>query len=109
MRDLGQSPRYRLARRLYHRHETFFPPILFLGGVTWDTLTLQRIGALIDNVTLGLYLVLLGSFIVLPLLDRNDCPLHPSLRALNTWSIGAIQFLAGGLFSAYVIYYTRSA
>ena len=109
MRGLGQSPRYRLARRLYHRHETFFPPILFLGGVTWDALTLQRIGALIDNVTLGLYLVLLGSFIVLTLLDRNDCSLHPSLRALNTWSIGAIQFLAGGLFSAYVIYYTRSA
>jgi len=109
MRSLGQSPRYRLARRLYHRHENLAPPLLFFGGVTWDVLTLQRIGALIDNVILGLYLVLLGGFIVLTLLDRNDCPLPQPLHALNTWSVGAIQFLAGGLFSAYVIYYTRSA
>ncbi|PSQ90294.1 MAG: DUF2914 domain-containing protein, partial [Bacteroidetes bacterium QH_2_63_10] len=109
MRRLTQSPRYRLARRVYHRHETFFPPALFLGGVTWDALTLQRIGALLDNVILGIYLVLLGGSIVLTLLDRTDRPLPPSLQALSTWSVGTTQFLAGGLFSAYVIYYTRSA
>ena len=109
MRGLDQSPRYRLLRRLYHRHERLAPPLLFFGGVTWDALTLQRIGALLDNTILGLYLVLLGGFIVLTLLDRNDHSLPPSLQAVNTWSIGAIQFLAGGLFSAYVIYYTRSA
>ena len=109
MRRLAQSPRYRLARRWYHRHEALAPPLLFFGGVTWDVLTLQRIGALLDNVVLGLYLLLLGGFVALTLLDRHDCPLPPSLRALSAWSIGAIQFLAGGLFSAYVIYYTRSA
>ena len=109
MRGLDQSPRYRLLRRLYHRHERLAPPLFFFGGVTWDALTLQRIGALLDNTILGLYLVLLGGFIVLTLLDRNDHQLPPSLQALNTWAIGAIQFLAGGLFSAYVIYYTRSA
>ncbi len=109
MRGLSESPRYRLARRLYHRHETLAPPVLFFGGVTWDALTLQRVGALLDNVILGLYLVLLGGFIVLTLLDRNDRPLPASLQALSTWSLGAIQFLTGGLFSAYVIYYTRSA
>lgn len=109
MRILSQNPRYRLARRLYHRHEKLAPPLLFLGGVTWDALTLQRVGALLDNVVLGLYLGLLGGFIALALLDRHDRPLPPSLEALSTWSTGAIQFLSGGLFSAYVIYYTRSA
>jgi len=109
MRWLDRTPSYRLVWRLYHRHEQLGPPLLFLGGVTWDTLTLQQIGALLDNVILGVYLLLLGSFIVLTLLDRNDCPLPAPLQALNTWSVGAIQFLAGGLFSAYVIYYTRSA
>ncbi len=109
MRGLAQSPRYRLLRRLYHRHETLAPPALFLGGVTWDALTLQRMGALLDNVILGIYLVLLGGFTVLTLLDRNDCSLPVPFQPLNTWSIGAIQFLTGGLFSAYVIYYTRSA
>ena len=109
VRRLVQSPRYRLVRRLYHRYEAIAPPLLFLGGVTWDALTLQRVGALLDNVVLGIYLLVLGGFIVLTLLDRHDRPLPPSLQALSTWSIGAIQFLAGGLFSAYVIYYTRSA
>ena len=109
MRSFSQHPRYRLARRFYNRHETTALAALFFGGVTWDALTLQRIGALIDNTILGIYLVLLGGFIVLTLLDRNDRPLPQPLDALSTWSIGAIQFLAGGLFSAYVIYYTRSA
>lgn len=109
MRRLDENPHYRLVRRLYHRNEQLAAPLFFLGGVTWDALTLQRIGALLDNVVLGIYLVLLGGFILLALLNRNERPLSPSLRTLSTWSIGAIQFLSGGLFSAYVIYYTRSA
>ncbi|MCS3857342.1 hypothetical protein [Salinibacter ruber] len=109
MQGLVRRPHYRLVRRLYHRHETLAPLLLFFGGVTWDALTLQRIGALLDNVILGGYLLLLGGAIALTLLDRHGRPLPPSLRALSTWSVGAIQFLTGGLFSAYVIYYTRSA
>ncbi|MCS3754803.1 hypothetical protein GGP79_002778 [Salinibacter ruber] len=109
VQGLVRRPHYRLVRRLYHRHETLAPLLLFFGGVTWDALTLQRIGALLDNVILGGYLLLLGGAIALTLLDRHGRPLPPSLRALSTWSVGAIQFLTGGLFSAYVIYYTRSA
>lgn len=109
MGGLDRSPQYRLLRRFYHRYERFGPPVFFFGGVTWDTLTLQRVGALLDNLILALYLLLLGGFITLALLDRNDCSLPSSLQALSTWAMGAIQFLAGSLFSAYVIYYTRSA
>jgi hypothetical protein len=109
LQSLTQHPRYRLVRRIYHRHENLAPPLLFFGGVTWDALTLQRVGALLDNVILGIYLVLLGGFITLSLLDRTDQPLPTSLQALRPWSTGAVQFLTGGLFSAYVIYYTRSA
>jgi hypothetical protein len=106
---LEHHPRYRWARLYLHRHEHAVPPVLFLGGVSWDALTLQRIDALLDNLILGIYLVLLGGFIVLSTLARNDRPLPRPLRKLNTWAPGIIQFLAGGLFSAYVIYYTRSA
>jgi len=106
---MEERPRYRLLRRLYVRHEHLAPPLFFLGGVTWDALTLRRIDAPIDNLILGIYLVLLGGFVVLTALDRTDRPLPKGLRLLSPWSTGAIQFLAGGLFSAYVIYYTRSA
>lgn len=100
---------YRWARLYLHRHEHAVPPTLFLGGVGWDALTLQRIDALFDNLILGVYLVLFGGFIVLSTLARSGASLPDPLRKLNRWSAGAIQFLAGGLFSAYVIYYTRSA
>ncbi len=106
---LEHNRRYRWARRFLHRHEHAVPPSLFLGGVTWDALTLQRIDALLDNLILGSYLVLLGGFVVLVTLARNDRPLPRPLQKLSHWAPGAIQFLSGGLFSAYVIYYTRSA
>jgi hypothetical protein len=109
MERLDQSPRYRLARRVYTRNEQYLPPVLFLGGVGWDAATLRRIDALLDNVILGLYLLLLGGFIVLTALARSNRALPASLQHLSTWSVGAIQFLAGGLFSAYVVYFTQSA
>lgn len=107
--SVEESPRYRWARRFLHRHEHIVPPTLFLGGVTWDALTLQRIDAIFDNAILGTYLVLLGGFVVLSTLERNDRPLATPLQKLSAWAPSVIQFLAGGLFSAYVIYYTRSA
>ncbi|MEF8796962.1 MAG: DUF2914 domain-containing protein [Salinivenus sp.] len=106
---MEESPRYRWARLFLHQHEYAAPPLLFFGGVTWDALTLQRIDALLDNLILGVYLVLLGGFVVLATLARNDRPLPAPLQKLAPWAPGIIQFLAGGLFSAYVIYYTRSA
>ena len=109
MERLEQNPRYRLARRLYTRNEEYVPPLLFLGGVGWDATTLRRIDALVDNLILGVYLLLLGGFIVLTALQRSEQPLPRALQQLSTWSVGGIQFLAGGLFSAYVIYFTQSA
>ncbi len=109
LEQLERTRSYRWARLYLHQHEQAVPPMLFFGGVTWDVLTLQRIDALLDNLILGIYLALLGGFVVLAILDRNDRPLPHPLQKLSTWAPGAIQFLAGGLFSAYVIYYTRSA
>lgn len=106
---LEQNLPYRVARRFLHRHEQALPPVLFFGGVGWDILTLQRIGALVDNLILGLYLALLGGFVVLAILAKHDRPLSRPLEKLSAWAPSAIQFLAGGLFSAYVIYTTRSS
>lgn len=98
----------------------FMPGVFFLSGVTYDTLTLTRIDRLLDNLILLLYLVLLGALIVLTgrvrterLSDREQLA---SLSPVTRWVLAsrpyypmASQFLLGGLFSAYTIFYSKSA
>jgi len=96
----------------------FLPVVFFFAGVTYDTVTLTRIDRLLDNLILLLYLVLLGALIVLK--GRADFGKARNLQA-GTASAShffvraepyypmAIQFLLGGLFSAYTIFYSYSA
>lgn len=98
----------------------FMPAVFFLSGVTYDTLTLTRIDRLQDNLLLLIYLLLLGILIVLtgrlgiePPPDREQlAQLSPFVRWVlqsRPYYPMASQFLLGGLFSAYAIFYSRSA
>jgi hypothetical protein len=98
----------------------FLPVLFFLSGVTYDTVTLTRIDRLQDNLILLVYLLLLGTLIVLTgrlgvelSIDRERAA---ALSPLTRWAWRmkpyypmAIQFLLGSLFSAYAIFYSRSA
>ncbi|MGH7232482.1 MAG: DUF2914 domain-containing protein [Nitrospiraceae bacterium] len=97
----------------------FQPIVFFFAGVTYDTITLTRIDRLLDNLILLLYLSVLGVLIILK--GRADLHMVPEGEATNRWGAFrflaraqpyypmAIQFLLGGLFSAYAIFYSRSA
>jgi hypothetical protein len=96
------------------------PALCFLAGVMYDTLTLTRIDRLQDNLILLVYLLLLGVLIVLTGRMGVDLPLDrervAALSPLTRWALRtkpyypmAIQFLLGSLFSAYAIFYSRSA
>ena len=98
----------------------FMPAVFFLSGVTYDTLTLTRIDRLQDNLILLLYLALLGVLIVLtgrlgiePPPDRDPLaarsPFMQWVLESRPYYPMASQFLLGGLFSAYTIFYSRSA
>ncbi|MBI3357512.1 MAG: DUF2914 domain-containing protein [Nitrospirae bacterium] len=98
----------------------FMPAVFFLSGVMYDTLTLTRIDRLQDNLILLLYLVLLGFLIVLSgrlgvvqaevetLLSNRSSFTRLLFKARPYYPM-AVQFLLGGLFSAYAIFYSRSA
>ncbi|PJA77986.1 MAG: DUF2914 domain-containing protein [Nitrospirae bacterium CG_4_9_14_3_um_filter_51_5] len=112
-----------LAQTMMQWHSTFLKPILpaffFFAGVTYDTLTLTRIDRLLDNLILLLYLTLLGTLIILT--GRLQLGLVPSTPDISGWNVlslvhrtrphlaKALQFLLGGLFSAYAILYSQSA
>ncbi|MGH7235702.1 MAG: DUF2914 domain-containing protein [Nitrospiraceae bacterium] len=98
----------------------FLPVVFFFAGVTYDTVTLTRIDRLLDNLILLLYLSLLGLLIVLT--GRADLGRNNPAEVVGAGSgvmqlvdrarpyySRAIQFLLGGLFSAYAIFYSRSA
>jgi DUF2914 family protein len=101
------------------------PVAFFLAGVTYDTITLTRIDRLRDNLIMLLYLSLLGWLIILTTRadlgrttpDATDAPGNVT-SLVNVKSLiaraqphypHAIQFLLGGLFSAYAIFYSQSA
>lgn len=95
------------------------PVVFFFAGVTYDTVTLTRIDRLLDNLILLLYLALLGFLIVL--VGRVGMSRDLDGAGVPGWNLPgvvlrarpyypmAIQFLLGGLFSAYTIFYSRSA
>lgn len=92
---------------------------VFFSGVTYDTLTLTRIDRLQDNLLLLLYILLLGTLIVLtgrlgiePPPDRAQLASFPArpMDARQPALLSMVsQFLLGGLFSAYAVFYSRSA
>ena len=96
-----------------------FPVVFFFSGVTFDSFTLTRIDSLLDNLGLLLYLSLLGALIILT--ARMDTRMGveapptglggvPGLVArAQPYYPHAIQFLLGGLYSAYTIFYLQSA
>jgi Protein of unknown function (DUF2914) len=98
----------------------FMPAVFFFSGVGYDTLTLTRIDRLQDNLLLMIYLLLLGVLIVLTgRLGIEPAPAREQLAMFSPftrWVLRvrpyypmAVQFLLGGLFSAYALFYSRSA
>ena len=95
------------------------PAVFFFAGVTYDSLTLTRIDRLFDNLLLLLYLSLLATLVILT--GRFQLGMIPAPPSTSPWNIlslvhsirphidKALQFLFGGLFSAYAILYSQSA
>jgi DUF2914 family protein len=95
------------------------PAVFFLAGVTYDSLTLTRIDRLLDNLILLLYLTVLGVLVIL--IGRFQLGLIPFTSDHTSWNslslvhraqphmAKVLQFLLGGLFSAYAIFYSQSA
>jgi MFS family permease len=112
---LWQSPRFQSVLG-----KPFLPPLFFFAGVIYNSLMLTRIDRLRDNLILLLYLSLLGFLIVLTGrlgtgevrpedLDQAESRLDRLLLQSRPYAPMAIQFLLGSLFSAYAVFYWKSA
>jgi feruloyl-CoA synthase len=105
---LGRPPADRIAglKAALIKHGSL---AAFFGGFLYDTITLRRIDKVFDNVLLAAYLLLLGVLLVF----ERRLEWHRSVPKFVSEYPRAIelgtQFLFGGLFSAYIVFYFKSA
>lgn len=91
------------------RARAALPMLAFAGGFLWDSITLKRVDRLVDNFTLLTYLILLGGLIALSARLATEPDRWPRLAPRKAWVDWGVQFFFGGLYSAYVIFYFKSA
>lgn len=97
-------------KSFYQRHiRKHLPLISFAAGFMWQSMTLDRIDNLWINILLLLDILLLGLLITWFNLARHGKLRNERLINFAGWYPIAIQFLLGGLFSSYVIFYFQSA
>ena len=97
------------AKAFYRRHERFFPVGFFLSGFLYDSITLSRIDRLSDNLVLLAYIILAGMLILLIGLMETGQVNNKKILRYKKWYPNILQFMLGNLFSAYVIFYFKSA
>lgn len=86
---------------LYEKYEKYLSPVALATGFIWDSFTLRRIDLWLDNLVLLGYLFIAGSAIAI--LNTRPAGWFKRVAPL------LLQFAFGGLFSAFVIFYSRSA
>lgn len=88
-------------------YEKYWSPGMMLAGFVVDSLTLTRADVWLDNLILLSYLFLAGIGILL--LNAQAAEKLKKLERLMALIPLAMQFAFGGLFSGFVVLYSRSA
>ncbi len=105
MNSIAKSER---IETFIHTYERYIAPFTFVLGFLFDTLTLRRIDFLIDHIVLIGYLLVAGGSIMLLHAYRSGRLKFGFLDHGIQFVPVIMQFAFGGLFSAFVIFYTTS-
>lgn len=95
-------------RHYFVRFERQISSFSLLLGFIFDAFTLKRVDTLWENVWILGYLFLIGVFIILIHLKENEGTGEDSSES-HFWYVNILQFCFGGVFSAYLVLYFRSA
>lgn len=96
------------VEKLIRTYERYFAPFMFVGGFLLDTLTLRRIDFWLDHLVLIAYLLVAGiSILALNAYEAGRIRFH-WFASVAPFLPVFMQFGFGGLFSAFLIFYTKS-
>ena len=108
-RALVMASLFEKAEKWVERRERRISSLALILGFIFDSLTLKRVDLLFENLTVLSYLVVSGSSIILLNYYKEHPPEKNFLIKIQRFLPFFIQFAFGGLFSAFFIFYTRSA
>jgi len=95
------------GKALYQKYERYVTPIAFGGGFVWDNFTL-RIDLWLQNLQFLAYLIFAGCAILfINAYDTGRIHGHLAEKASRFTPL-FLQFIFGGLFSAFLVFYSRS-
>jgi len=93
----------------YERFEKRISSLFLIFGFIFDTFTIKRVDTLFENLFIFGYLIIIGVCIILIHLKEHESDSEEKPSKANFWYVNILQFSFGGIFSAYLILYFRSA
>lgn len=98
-----------VIRNWYDRYERPISSMSLIGGFIFDALTLKRVDLFWENLWVAAHFILVAFFIILVNLQENKAMDHKDASKKHFWYITVLQFFFGGLLSAFLVFYFRSA
>jgi len=93
----------------YFRNERYISPLALTAGFVWDNLTLRRIDLPLENMAMIGYLLFAGMAILYLNTYESGRLRHNFFEKVRRLVPFALQFSFGALFSAFLIFYSKSS
>lgn len=96
-------------RNFYGRFERPISSFSLVFGFIFDIVTLKRVDTLWENFWILGHLIVVGVFITLIHLQKNEVGGEKNPSKAHFWYVNILQFVFGGILSTYLVFYFRSA
>ncbi|MBI5139785.1 DUF2914 domain-containing protein [Candidatus Nomurabacteria bacterium] len=96
-------------KNFFHQYEAQLSLVALVTGFIFDYLTLRRVDFLMDNLFIILYLIFAGVSIIIINFYEDGRIKGNFIESIYEFLPFLLQFSFGGLFSAFVIFYSKSA
>ncbi len=100
---------FTFVQNFFERYERHISSVALIGGFIVDSITLNRVDQFFDNIILLSYITIAGTCIVLLSFWKDEWLTGRFAPKVHAFLLIAMQFAFGGLFSAFLIFYSRSS
>lgn len=100
---------FQKVKFFFNRHERRISSIALVTGFITDSLTLRRVDLYLENLALIFYIIVVATNIIFLNLSEKEYFRNRPLAKWHPLFLITMQFGLGALFSAFLIFYSRSS